>query len=151
MTSLVLAIALIGQHADGEYRFRASWPNEVGCLAAPIPASPVKLGQRDDPYSFLTWINGTRRIYGLRPLVYDRELEHWAVANNRAQRAMSRAGHYVLAPAAGQAAACITGPIGQYVGEAWLSSDEHRPLLLHPAISRYGLAWDGIYWTLDVR
>ena len=150
MTSLFLAIALLGQQPAAEYRFGPDLPPPAYPVAA-APASPVPRGHPDDPYGFVTWLNRTRGIYRLRPLVYDRDLEAWAAANNRVQRAMSVAGHYVLAPAAGQASACVTGDIGAYVGADWMRSDDHRPLLLHPAISRCGLAWDGNYWTLNVR
>jgi hypothetical protein len=150
MTSLLLALALLGQHPAGEYRFGPTSPPPVYPIA-PVPASPARLGHRDNPYGFVVWLNRTRAIYGLGPLTYDHDLEAWARANNRAQRAVSVAGHYVLPPAAGQAAACITGDIAPYVGAEWMRSDEHRPLLLHPAISRCGLAWDGNYWTLNVR
>jgi len=81
------------------------------------------------------------------PLTYDHGLASWAAENNKAQRKTGVVGHTVMGPARRQNAAIITGDITPYVGAEWMTSDGHREALLDPTITRFGLAWDGLYWT----
>jgi hypothetical protein len=150
--ALTVLILLVCSSAHGQtYHFRTmpSPPGQTVHLQALAPPSPITAGDGSDPYGFTTWLNQTRFLHGLGPVNVDPELSWWAAHNNTAQRA-NGVGHYVFGPARLQCAAVITGPIGDYVGRGWMDSDEHRRALLDPTVTRYGLAWDGVYWTLDL-
>jgi hypothetical protein len=150
--ALAVLILLTGSSALGQtYHFRV-WPTAPGQavhVQAPAPPSPVTAADGSDPYGFTTWLNQTRLLHGLGLVTIDPELSWWAAHNNTAQRA-NGIGHYVFGPSRLQCAAVITGPIGDYVGRGWMDSDDHRRALLDPTITRYGLAWDGVYWTLNL-
>lgn len=153
MAAILLTLAMIGQQPHGAYHFRAL-PIASGqwiAFQAPPPSSPQTNHDKNNPYGFTAFLNGTRRMYGLRPLTYDARLAEWAALNNLAQRSQSKAGHFVMGPARRQNAAVITGDISAYVGRVWMDSPEHRAALLDPGLARFGLAWDGLYWTWDAR
>lgn len=152
MSAILLMLTLIGQ-PDAAYHFR-TLPLAAGqfvAFQAPPPPSPQTNHDINNPYGFTAWLNDTRRMYGLRPLVYDQRLADWAALNNMAQRTQSEAGHFVMGPARRQNAAIITGDISSYIGREWMDSPEHCAALLDPGLTRFGLARDGIYWTWDAR
>lgn len=148
--SLVVALAILGQHHVYHFRTLGPAPGQVVHAQAAAPPSPMTDANPTDPYGFTTWLNRTRAMHGLAPLHYDHNLSLWASRNNMAQRERGL-GHHVMGPARRQAAAVITGDISPYVGSAWMNSDEHRPALLSPNVSRFGIAWDGMYFTWNAR
>lgn len=153
MRAILLMLTMIGQQSHEAYHFR-TLPLASGqpvAFQAPPPPSPQTNHDINNPYGFTVWLNDTRRMYGLRPLVYDQRLADWAAVNNLAQRNRSSPGHFVMGPARRQNADIITGDISSYIGREWMDSPEHRAALLDPGLTRFGLAWDGLYWTWDAR
>lgn len=94
-------------------------------------------------------INSVRAQYGLPALAYDITMEQWAGINNQHQRARGM-GHYVVAPARRQNAAYNYADAGSVI-RAWMASAGHRDAILDPTITVIGVAWDGVYWTMNAR
>jgi hypothetical protein len=102
-----------------------------------------------DPYGFVEVLNRYRAQAGLGPVSYDSELTTWAQQNNHVQSARG-IGHHVNPN-------CFQNCGWNYdsaegVADGWMNSRGHRANMLHPSISRIGIAYGpGPYWTMNAQ
>lgn len=120
-------------------------------VAALVVSAGTTFGQQPASTGQITasQINAVRAQYGLAPLAYDVNMEAWAAVNNQHQRAHGM-GHYVVAPATRQNAAWNYADVGAVV-QAWMLSPGHRDAILDRTVTTIGVAWDGVYWTMNAR
>lgn len=120
------------------------------CLLGILGFSNVVDAQEPvDVNTFTMWLNQTRAQYGLSPVVVDNNMSVWAAVNNQHQFAKGM-GHFVIAPARRQNAACMTNNM-RHVYDMWRASPPHNAALLDPTITAVGLATVGGYWTFNAR
>ena len=100
-----------------------------------------------DPLAFGQWINPLRVGQGLQPLAYDQNLSDWANLNNQWCRYEVRMVHKILV--GGQCVAWGRKTSGETFNQ-WLKSPPHLAQMLGP-YSSFGISFDGMYWTLNLR
>lgn len=109
-------------------------------------AAPPSAG---DQYGFGAMLNSFRARHGLGSLAHDATLTTWAAANNAAQQ-LRGLGHFVFGTARRQNSGWNYQSTAS-VFSGWCGSPGHLAALLDPTIRRYGIAFNGVYWTFNAN
>lgn len=117
-------------------------PTVVQASYTPQTATTTTSG---DPYGFGAWLNAYRASAGLAPLAYDANLSGHAATSNQYVRAYGWGRHWYMGGTVYQNLGA--GAAGQ-VWSMWTQSAGHIRALLGNA-TRYGIAFDGYYWTFN--
>lgn len=116
----------------------------AAALALQAPATTT------DPYNVGGWINRYRATVGLHALAYDHNISGYCASNN-AHQSSRGLGHYVNPPGYLGACSGLGYANGQAAVMGWWHSAPHRVILMNRAARYYGVAWDGRFWSLNIR
>jgi hypothetical protein len=114
--------------------------SQVPVASQPTPQAVAVATNNDDPYGFVSWLNGVRARYGLGAVVHDPNLSAWAVQNSRAGF-----GHSVRF---GRRQNAGLGDLWT-ICPMWLDHPPHADALLDPTITHVGIGCAANVWTFE--